>query len=232
MNERTASSLLVASVCVATVTIGVARGQSNIDSAHKFAWGENIGWTNWHYANEGTDGVVVDATYLGGFVWAENAGWINLGDGGPTDGVHYGNEDGADFGVNIDENEGLFGLGWGENIGWVNFDTRGKDDERARFDCDDMRLRGFVWSENVGWVNLDDDIHYLAGAFDEACPTVCGDADDDGDVDVVDFESFAFCLAGGGPNDPVPPLCRGFDCDGDLDVDLEDFGAFQGSFSG
>ena len=148
------------------LAVGAALGASSIDPDHKFAWGENIGWTNWRDADGGADGVAVSDTFLGGFVWAENVGWINAGDGTPDDGVHYGNTDGSDAGVNIDPVTGqLFGLAWGENIGWVNFDTRASLSpfgQQARFDRNDGRFYGYVWGENVGWINLDDNEHYVA----------------------------------------------------------------------
>jgi hypothetical protein len=154
--------------CFAVIVIAVplavmASGHSNIAPGHKYAWGENIGWTNWRDANGTQEGVVVGITFLGGFIWAENLGWINVGDGSPDDGVHYGNIEGSDVGVNLDADTGdLFGLAWGENIGWINFDTRDKASQRARFDRAAGRFRGYVWGENVGWINLDDDEHYVA----------------------------------------------------------------------
>lgn len=214
-----------------SLAVGAALAASSIDPDYKYAWCENVGWTNWRDANGGDEGVEAAETYLSGFIWAENAGWINVGDGTPTDGTYYANVDGADFGVNIDANYDLFGLAWSENVGWVNFDTRDKGDERARIDCDSepKRLLGYVWGENVGWINLDDATHFIAGDF-PCGPPPCGDSDDDGDVDLTDFQSFEFCLLG--PDDPVPPICQDFDCSGDGDVDLDDFALFQASFTG
>jgi len=141
----------------------VASGNSNIDASHKFAWGENVGWTNWRDANSAQDGVAVGSTVLSGFIWSENLGWINVGDGTPGDGTHYANTDGSDFGINIDVATGdLYGMAWGENIGWINFDTRDKAAERARFDRAAGRFRGYAWGENVGWINLGDATHYVA----------------------------------------------------------------------
>ena len=67
---------------------------------------------------------------------------------------------------------------------------------------------------------------------------VCGDADDDWDVDLADFSVFADCLAG--PNalpQPATPgvaasdCLRVFDCDDDSDVDLDDFSSFLGTYA-
>ncbi|MBK7403080.1 MAG: hypothetical protein IPJ41_00255 [Phycisphaerales bacterium] len=150
----------------------IASAQSDVSPSHKFTWGENIGFMNWRDAGDpvAQQGVRFhDApnnnAFLSGFVWAENTGWINLGDGSPADGRAYGNTDGADCGVNIDDGGSLSGLGWGENIGWVNFSTKGalKDSNQdAKFDFAAHRIRGYAWGENVGWINMDDDEDYVA----------------------------------------------------------------------
>ena len=139
-----------------------AIAQSNIDPANKFAWGENVGWTNWSDADNTNAGVRVEATFLSGYIWAENVGWIHVG-AGPLDGFQYTNFDNTDYGVNRDPltNE-LFGYAWGENIGWVNFDTRSKGVDAARLDPATCRFLGYAWSENTGWLNLNDATHYVA----------------------------------------------------------------------
>ncbi|MBN1510491.1 MAG: dockerin type I repeat-containing protein [Phycisphaerae bacterium] len=55
-----------------------------------------------------------------------------------------------------------------------------------------------------------------------------GDCDSDGDVDLVDYDAFATCLAG--PVDTPPSGCDCYDLDGDTRVDLADFAIFQESF--
>ncbi|MCB9849202.1 MAG: exo-alpha-sialidase [Phycisphaerales bacterium] len=64
----------------------------------------------------------------------------------------------------------------------------------------------------------------------EAACGVGGDFDDDGDVDLTDYLSFAACL--GGPAESADGVCACFDLDSDGDVDLRDVAYFQGSFSG
>ncbi len=55
------------------------------------------------------------------------------------------------------------------------------------------------------------------------------DHDDDGDVDLADYQDFAACLAG--PGVSVSVDCQGtHDGDADADVDLEDFGLLQLAF--
>lgn len=121
-----------------------AMPQDKIDPVHRYAWGENIGWTNWRDAGDppGSQGVRVHGTFLSGFIWGENVGWINVGNGAPAAGDHYANVDGSDFGVNIDSSGDLRGFAWGENIGWLQFDTRSQGDQRARLDRASLRFRG------------------------------------------------------------------------------------------
>ena len=57
-----------------------------------------------------------------------------------------------------------------------------------------------------------------------------GDADDDGDVDLLDAAAFNACVTG--PGGGADPPCDTFDFDGDNDVDLVDYGAFQIAFTG
>jgi hypothetical protein len=206
-----------------------ATAQFTVDDQLKFAFSENLGWTNWRDAKSGADGALMHETFMSGFVWSENAGWINLGDGDPTDGVHYANLDSTDYGVNVDPDTGdLFGLAWGENIGWINFDTASSlaaFDQHARFDESAGRLFGYAWSENTGWINLDDSIHHVAFV----APAGDGDCDNDGDIDLIDFGAFQLCFSG---TLPAEPGCECSDFDADGDIDLVDFGQFQLAFTG
>lgn len=58
-----------------------------------------------------------------------------------------------------------------------------------------------------------------------------GDWDDDGDVDIVDFEELGFALLGPDTG-PLPPTYQYFDLDDDDDADLRDFDRFQRAFTG
>jgi hypothetical protein len=181
---------------IAAAALGTATADEVIDPAHAYAWGENVGWTNWRDAGEppGSEGVRVHATFLSGFVWGEAVGWIHLGSGMPADGEHYANLDGGDSGVNVDATGDLYGYAWGENIGWLNFDTRSQGEQRARLDRAAQRFRGYVWGENVGWINLDDDEQFVGllsggqGAFRR------GDVNEDAEVDISDALHSIGCL--------------------------------------
>jgi hypothetical protein len=184
---------------IAIAVAGSARAQTNVDPAHKFAWGENTGWTNWHDAGDpdGAQGVHVANTFLSGFVWAENVGWINLGDGTPANGIEYANVNGTDFGVNRDpDNDELYGLGWGENVGWLNFagGALATPPNPARVDFSNCTLAGFVWGENIGWINLDDATAYV-GLQAGLCGSLVGDLNCDSTVDFGDINPFVLYLS-------------------------------------
>jgi hypothetical protein len=136
--------------------------QSNVNPAHKFAWGENVGWSNWRGEATPAQGVIFYGTFLTGFVWGENIGWINVGDGTPSNGVSYANLFGTDFGVNLDSAGNLHGFAWGENAGWINFDGGALASPPQPARIESGRLRGYAWGENIGWINLDNATHFVS----------------------------------------------------------------------
>jgi hypothetical protein len=194
-----------------------AFGQSNIDAGNKYAWCENVGWTNWLDADSTNQGGLLHDDHLEGFIWGENIGWINLGNGGGP----YGN-DAVDFGVNMDVDSNLSGLAWGENVGWFNFGWADVSDPlRPRFDRATGQLRGYVWGENIGWVNLDHDTYFVAlVCFDDVgdlCTNGIGECEEPGDVicSVDGFDTVCDAV----PGTPEPELCDCLDndCDGVVD---------------
>ncbi len=215
--------------CVAVSLSTLSATAQDIDQNRKYAWGENIGWTNWRGANGGAQEPRVAATFMSGFVWGENVGWINLGDGTPgtAGGTTYGNTAGTDAGVNIAPNGDLFGLAWAENIGWINFDTRASlsaFNQQARLDLASRRFRGYAWGENVGWINLNDNGNFVA----LRCRA---DYNDDGISDILDLldflDDFGTCL-----NTSMPCGTRGNpDVLPDDFVDILDFLDFLQYFS-
>jgi len=204
-----------------------ASAQSNIDPGHKWAWGENCGWTNWHHdAPEPGDGVFVTQTHLAGFVWGENIGWINVGNGdGP-----YANDmaDSSTFGVNHDLGTGeLSGFAWAENVGWINFDGGAMADEPNPARLDGCRFAGFAWGENIGWINFDDETHFVS--LDLVCPA---DFTNDCDVEAADL---AELLGAWGPCDEPcepgdPATTYAADLSGDCDVEAFDLAMLLGSW--
>src|SRR5581483_6197760 len=137
-----------------------AYATSTIDSTNQYAWGANIGWTDWRPDFDGTntDGVVVGEFICSGYVYASNVGWISLGNGSPANQIQYQNNSATDFGVNysVDPTQPgvgiLRGFAYGANIGWINFETQGN----PRVSLFTGSLTGYAWSANCGWINLND----------------------------------------------------------------------------
>ncbi len=120
------------------------------DPAHKYAWGENVGWANAGPANyevtahfyEGTGG------WLSGYAWGENVGWIGMGSAG---GGPYANSSSNSWGVNVAANGDLSGYAWGENVGWINFGDAQCD---AAINPANGEFSGHAWGENIGWLKF------------------------------------------------------------------------------
>ncbi len=138
---------LTMTVLSASVAMGADMGT---DPAHKYAWGENVGWANAGPTNhevmvhyyEGTGG------WLSGHAWCENIGWIVMGsaEGGP-----YANTTSNNWGVNLAANGDLSGYAWGENVGWINFGHAQCD---AAIDPANGEFSGHAWGENIGWLKF------------------------------------------------------------------------------
>jgi hypothetical protein len=136
-------------------------GKPTIDPVDRYAWGENIGWTDWRW-DPGTPGkgATIGQNFCAGFIWGENVGWIQLGTGAPADGLQYTNTAAADYGLNHDGEGNLFGLAWGENIGWITFDQSASDP--PHLDLATGRFAGYAYGENIGWIDLGSNgIHFV-----------------------------------------------------------------------
>lgn len=211
--------------------IGIVAAQSNIDPATsgdpddgiKWAWGENVGWTNWLYDEPGAKGVEVALKSLSGNIWAENLGWINVGNG-PASGCQYANVDGTDFGVNMTSDGDLSGFAWSENAGWINFDTSSLGTDLARLDRAAYRFRGYAWAENAGWVNMDDATSPKFPAI-QAC--ICGDLDRNGIVNLFDFSTFSRCFGQCKPGTCTADELFCSDLDQDGLINNTDFATFS-----
>ncbi len=129
---------------------------STIDATNHYAWGANIGWTEW--LPSAADGVVVGEFTCSGYVYAANVGWINLGSGAPVNHIQYQNNSASDFGVNyqVDPTQSgvgiLRGYAYGANIGWINFEAQGN----PRVSLFTGTFSGYAYSANCGWINLND----------------------------------------------------------------------------
>jgi hypothetical protein len=146
-------ALSIASILSAgmALTVECAYASGATDPAHKYAWGENVGWANAAPTSGGQPVTVHytgDAGWLSGLAWGENIGWIKMGSeaGGP-----FANTTAANWGVNLDASGALSGLAWGENVGWINFGHAHCD---AAIDMATGMFAGHAWGENIGWLKF------------------------------------------------------------------------------
>lgn len=130
-------------------TLAARADNTGTDPAHRYAWGENVGWAN---AGPTNDEVTIhfdgDAGWLSGHAWGENIGWIVMGSGA---GGPYANTTSNNWGVNLAANGDLSGCAWGENVGWINFGDAQCD---AGIDPDNGEFSGHAWGENIGWLKF------------------------------------------------------------------------------
>jgi len=135
---------------LAVTLAAVAGNDTGTDPAHKYAWGENVGWANAGPTNdqvtvhyyEGTGG------WLSGHAWGENIGWIVMGSAG---GGPYSNTTSNNWGVSLAANGDLSGYAWGENVGWINFGDAKCD---AAINPANGEFSGHAWGENIGWLTF------------------------------------------------------------------------------
>jgi hypothetical protein len=135
------------------------QAQSHIDPTNNVSWGANIGWANWR--GDVTNGVRIGQSVLADFVWLANAGWLDLGDGGPDNGINYANNSATDYGVNLDGQGNLRGFAYGANIGWVNFETNGA----PRINTTNGVFSGYAYGANVGWISMEGIVSSNANAI-------------------------------------------------------------------
>jgi hypothetical protein len=189
--------------------------EPTIDPVDRYAWGENIGWTDWRW-DPGTPGkgATIGQYFCAGFIWGENVGWIQLGTGAPADDLHYTNTAAADYGLNHDGKGNLFGLAWGENIGWITFDQSVSNP--PHLDLATGRFAGYAYGENIGWIDLGSNgIHFVKTTTIEGGP----DLDLDLIADAWELEQAK--AAGLGP--VLTHLDKTTDTDGDGKSDLAEY---------
>ena len=131
------------------------RAATTIDPINKYAYGANLGWTDW--TGDTANGAVIGQYVCSGYIYSANVGWINLGSGSPTNGIYYQNLSATDFGVNLDGLGNLNGYAWGANIGWINFTNTGA----PRINMINGQMSGYVWSANCGWISLSNTVAYV-----------------------------------------------------------------------
>ncbi|MHC4698895.1 MAG: hypothetical protein ACYTFA_19370 [Planctomycetota bacterium] len=91
----------------------------------------------------------------------------------------------------------------------------------------DFELSGTIGQADAGEVMTGDEFELTGGFWFRIPP---GDCEDDGDVDLNDFEAFEECLTG--PDAPVVDAeCRCFDVDRNNVVDLADLARIQTTFT-
>jgi hypothetical protein len=145
----------------------VLANNSTINGTNHYAYGANLGWVDWR--GDTTHGAVIRTNVCSGYIYSANFGWISLGNGLPTNGVHYQNLSASDFGVNVDSAGNLNGYAYGANIGWINFTNIGT----PKVDLASGNLSGYVWSANCGWISLSNTVAYVqAAALQQSAPPV------------------------------------------------------------
>jgi hypothetical protein len=185
---------------VMALTAATAYGQTTINSANAFAYGANVGWTNWRPS--GADGVSVGEFICSGYIWAANVGWISMGNGAPANRIQYANNSATDYGVNytLDPAQPGFallrGYAYGANIGWINFETTGN----PRISLLTGRLSGYAYSANCGWIRLD----AVTGRVQTDSVAMGLDTNGNGIADAWEYLYYGALLGPGGQNaDPL-----------------------------
>lgn len=179
---------------------------TTVGATNHLAYGANIGWVE--ARGDVAHGASLGQSYCTGYLWAANVGWIGIGNG-PSNGWHYGNSSGSDWGVNHDGAGNLAGYAYGANVGWVVFEQAfGK----PKIDLQCGKLSGFAWGANIGWISLSN-----ASAHVQTDVLATGpDADGDGLPDDWEFRRAGGLAALGG---------RPADRDGDGVPDVDEYGA-------
>ncbi len=106
---------------------------AQIDPAHNYAWGENVGWVDFSYTN-----VDYASTTLSGYAYGENIGFISLNCKNTSSCASN------NYVVANNNYQGvLSGYAWGENVGWIDF-------SHVSFSTSTGVFSGFAYGENIG----------------------------------------------------------------------------------
>lgn len=138
-----------------------AYGQSTINTTHKWAWSAGVGWINCR--SDVTNGAVIGQYYCSGYWYSPTAGWIDLGNGYPSNRVHYATNSPSDYGVNHDGKGHLSGYAWCPSCGWINFGWTNNVDapEAPKVDLKTGLFSGYAWGGSMGWISLTNLSAYL-----------------------------------------------------------------------
>ncbi len=130
--------LIAASACPAGRSIFASETNGTIDAVNKYAWGENLGWINFHPDN---GGLTITDSAITGYAWSKSYGWINFSPAGG--------------GVTNNSNGTLGGYAWSSQKGWINMSgasintsgkftgvagTQGSSAGRINFNCDNCNV--------------------------------------------------------------------------------------------
>lgn len=150
---RTASLCLTIVLLASLVIPAPAATNSTIDTANKWAWSAGASWINCRPS--ATNGAAIGRSFCQGYLYSSTAGWIHLGDGTPTNGYQYSNDNENDYGVNMDGQGHLTGYAWCESSGWINFEWTNKTYASApKIDLKTGNMSGNVWGDSLGWISL------------------------------------------------------------------------------
>ena len=195
-----------------------------IDSANRYAYGENIGWLDFGTA---IGNVQIHDGELTGYIWGENIGWLSLNC------LNDNSCATVDYKISNNGSGVLSGYSWSENTGWINFNpsTYGVSINASG------EFMGYAYGENIGWLSfncsndnscstvdykvktdwrpasieiinpvcnnkIDDDAD---GKIDYPSDPGCSSLDDTDETDVVIEESHNHGGGGSGGGGSVPP---------------------------
>jgi hypothetical protein len=210
-----------------------ALADSSIDSTDRYAYGANIGWTNWKHDTGAPEGALIGLNFCSGDVYGANVGWIDLGDGIPANGTDYQNNSASDFGVNVTSIDltssppvaTLEGYAYGANIGWINFEqAQGK----PMINLSTGEFIGHAYSANCGWINLANGVPAAlkTGSLDQGLDTDGDNIPDWWELTEVDGAG----MTTGSQAGDLALLDDATDSDGDGTSDLDEFAADTNPF--
>jgi hypothetical protein len=204
---KTSATRTLVCLCISGMLAAVsAEAESNVNTNNRWAWSASVGWINCN--TDPTNGAVIGEFVLSGWLYNESCGWIHLGNGEPTNGIHYTNVSSNDYGVNHDSTGNLEGYAWCASAGWITFET---NTGKPTVDLETGVFNGYAWGGSLGWIGFSNMHGYVqANSFDKG-----PDDDTDGIPDIWErIETGGTNSLGGGPDE---------DFDGDTVSDSNEY---------